>query len=245
MNVYGLIGYPLGHSFSRQYFTTKFQEEKIPGCQYRNYEFEDLAAGIAALKSDPQVRGLNVTIPYKEAILPYLNTLSPECREIGACNCIRVAGEEWMGFNTDVTGFTRSFSAALKPWHRKALVLGTGGSSRAIVYALRQLHLEFIRASRNHAAQPGIIAYPDITAALLQEYTVVINTTPSGMFPHAETCPPLPYEAITPRHYFFDLVYNPSRTLFLQKAESQGAVTRNGADMLVIQAEESWAIWNR
>ncbi len=244
MKIYGLIGHPLGHSFSKKYFTEKFQSENITGCEYRNFELSDLSAGIPGLKKDKQIRGLNVTIPYKSEILNFIDVISDECREIHACNCIKISGEKWEGFNTDIIGFTKSFSSYLQPYHKKALILGTGGSSKAVAYSLKKLHIDFLFVSREKRDASQIITYEDISAQIMSDFTVIINTTPAGMFPNTATCPKIPYELVTPQHYFFDLVYNPPKTLFLEKAGLMGAVIKNGQDMLIIQAEESWRIWN-
>jgi len=244
MKIYGLIGNPLTHSFSQKYFTEKFKKESIAGCQYVNFEIKDLDKEIRQLKNDRDLCGLNVTIPYKFRIMAFLDEISPECREINACNCINILDGRWKGFNTDVTGFEKSFAPYLQPHHAKALVLGTGGSSKAVVYVLQKLGIGFLLVSRNKEAVPGVIHYDDIDAALLQEFTIVINTTPAGMYPNLDGYPKLPYEAVSAKNYFFDLVYNPPRTVFLSRAEAMGALVKNGEQMLVIQAEESWKIWS-
>ncbi len=244
MRVYGLIGNPLGHSFSKKFFAEKFRSESITGCVYRNYELKDLSAEIPQLKENTRIQGLNVTIPYKSAIISFLDVVSDDCREINACNCIKISDGKWVGFNTDIIGFTKSFSALLQPHHKKALILGTGGSSKAVAYSLQQLHIDFLFVSREKKDSPQIIAYEEISAQTMNDFTVIINTTPAGMFPNVDAYPKIPYELITSQHYFFDLVYNPPKTVFLQKAGSKGAVIKNGEDMLIIQAEESWGIWN-
>ena len=244
MNKYGLLGYPLGHSFSRGFFTEKFSTEHIDAA-YLNFEIPEIAQITEVLRQNPELRGLNVTIPYKQQVIPYLNELSTEAQEIGAVNVIRVRqkdGKPYLkGFNSDVIGFTRSIQPLLQPHHRKALILGcTGGASKAIRYGLERLGLEVLGVSRK-----GPVTYSDLTPALLQEYTVIVNCTPCGMYPHVDECPALPYEALTPQHLLFDLIYNPEETLFLQKGRLQSAQTKNGLEMLHLQAIASWEFWNQ
>lgn len=243
MRQFGLIGYPLSHSFSQKFFTDKFREEHIADCVYENFPLENIDALRAVLESNPQLAGLNVTIPYKEKVIPYLHHQSDVVKQIGACNCIKIVNGELHGYNTDVTGFENSLRPLLEAHHRKALVLGTGGAAKAIHFVMEKLGIIFLEVSRNPFSGRQI-SYEQLTPELLEQHTLIINTTPVGMYPHVNECPPLPYEALTPRHYLFDLVYNPVKTQFLQKGEEQGAVTKNGGDMLVIQAEESWKIWN-
>jgi len=245
MKIYGLIGNPLSHSFSQKYFTEKFRKENIIGCSYLNFEIKDLNNEIYQLKTNPLLFGLNVTIPFKSQIIPYLDKVSEECNEINACNCIKIIDGTWFGFNTDVTGFEKSFSPLLQSHHTKALVLGTGGSSKAVAYVLKKLKIDFLFVSRKKEVSTGVINYDDVPPLLMREFTVVINTTPAGMFPNVDEYPQLPYEYVSEQHYFFDLIYNPSKTLFLSKAEAMGAVIKNGETMLSIQAEESWKIWNK
>jgi shikimate dehydrogenase len=245
MRIFGLIGFPLGHSFSRHYFTEKFLRENISGCDYVTFPIATIA-DLPALLRDPSLRGLNVTIPYKEQVIGYLDELDPVVQEIGACNCIRIerggGSARLYGYNTDVIGFERSLVKKLEPHHEHALVLGTGGASKAVEHVLRKLGISYRLVSRNPRA--GMQSYDEIDESVLREHTLIINTTPLGMSPRLSECPPLPYEAMTPRHYLFDLVYNPAQTLFLEKGEERGAATENGHEMLVIQAEESWRIWN-
>jgi shikimate dehydrogenase len=244
MKIYGLIGNPLGHSFSRKYFLEKFQHEGIKDSDYLNFELKDLRLEIAALKENPDLRGINVTIPFKTDIIKYLGRKSPEVAAINACNCIRIQNGIWEGFNTDIVGFERSFMTFKRPNQRKALILGTGGSSRAIAYVLKKAGIEFQFVSRNPNVSEGIISYSMLSPDLLREYTILINTTPVGMFPHVNDCPEIPFQFVGTEHYFFDLVYNPDPTRFLVLAASKGATVKNGSDMLAIQAEESWKIWN-
>ena len=244
MKTYGLIGRSLGHSFSEKYFSEKFQKENIEDCQYLNFEIENLQKEIPALKKNPELKGLNITIPYKTEIISFLDEMSDECRQINACNCIKIKDGKWLGFNTDVTGFEKTFIPHLKSFHKKALVLGTGGASNAVAFILKRLDINFLKVSRSENQSPSVISYEDISEEKMKEFEIVINTTPLGTFPNVNECPPLPYESVSNQHYFFDLIYNPSKTLFLSLAEKQGAIIENGSQMLAIQAEESWKIWN-
>lgn len=245
MDKYGIIGYPLGHSFSKKFFTEKFQEERRDAT-YENYPIEDILQFRQVIEANPGLRGLNVTIPYKQQVIPFLNELSDEAREIGAVNVIRVTQKEGKnylkGYNSDIIGFTDSIRPLLKSGHRKALVLGTGGASKAICAGLDRLGLEWTYVSRN--AHAGRLTYQDMTPELMEEYTVVVNCSPVGMFPHTDECPNIPYEALDKRHLLYDLVYNPEETLFLKKGRKQGAVTKNGLEMLHLQALASWRFWN-
>ncbi len=245
MNTYGLIGRSLGHSFSEKYFSEKFQKENIQDCEYCNFEIKDLQKEIPALKKKPELKGLNVTIPYKTGIISFLDEMSEEVRSITACNCIKIKEGKWKGFNTDIIGFESSFVPHLKPFHKKALILGTGGASNAVAFVLKKLDIDFLKVSRNKNQSTSVISYEDISRQTFQEFQIVINTTPVGTFPKIEEFPPLPYESVSSKNYFFDLVYNPPKTLFLSLAEKQGALIENGSQMLAIQAEESWKIWNK
>ncbi|MBN9380536.1 MAG: shikimate dehydrogenase [Chitinophagaceae bacterium] len=241
MRKFGLIGYPLSHSFSQKYFTEKFQQLDITDCKYELYPIEDIAA-VKNILQDPELCGLNVTIPYKQAVIPFLHGMNAVVEEIRACNCIRIQGGKAYGYNTDTVGFSASLVRKLGQGHRQALILGTGGASKAVEYVLRKLGIGFMYVSRN--AGHGVLRYEEVTEDILRRHTMVINTTPLGMYPKVDECPPLPYEAIGPEHYLFDLVYNPPLTLFLRQGKDRGAVVENGYDMLIGQAEESWRIWN-
>lgn len=243
MRLFGLIGFPLSHSFSQRFFTDKFREEHIADCAYQNFPLENIDALRSVLEQHPHLEGLNVTIPYKEKVIPYLHHQSEVVKRIGACNCIKIVKGELHGYNTDVTGFEESLRPLLQAHHRKALVLGTGGAAKAVHFVLEKLGIAFLEVSRNPLTS-GQISYEQLTTAVLRDHTLIINTTPVGMYPNVDDCPPLPYAELTPRHYLFDLVYNPAKTKFLQQGEQQGAVIKNGSDMLVIQAEDSWRIWN-
>ncbi len=246
MRHYGLIGYPLGHSFSVTYFKEKFTREGIQA-QYRNYPLEDLSAFPDLVKSDRDLVGLNVTVPHKQEIIPFLQALSGTAEDIGAVNTISVRptgeGIHLTGDNTDAAGFRRSLEEHLEGHHNSALVLGTGGSSRAVCYVLGQLGIPFVLVSRSSGEQR--ISYEQLEADRVTETPLIINTTPLGMYPAIEACPPIPYEKLTPRHLLFDLIYNPPLTRFLARGKELGAGTLNGYDMLVYQAEASWKIWNK
>ena len=241
MRRFGLIGFPLTHSFSKKYFTQKFTEKGIDAI-YETYPIKDIAELGMLIKNNTELEGINVTIPHKQSVIPFLHSMSDVVNEIRACNCIRIRNNKLEGFNTDVTGFDISLTTHLKPSHNKALVLGTGGAAKAVCYVLSQKGIPWLQVSRNPTG--NMVGYSDITATVISETRLIINTTPLGMFPDTDHCPELPYDAITDQHYLFDLVYNPSLTLFLQKGQQQGAVIENGYKMLVIQAEESWKIWN-
>jgi shikimate dehydrogenase len=245
MKIYGLIGQSLSHSFSQKYFLDKFIAEQIEDCEYQNFEIKDLEKEIPGLKNIPNLFGLNVTIPYKSQIISFLDDTTEECREMNACNCIRIKEGKWIGYNTDVIGFEKSFVPHLKPHHKKALILGTGGASKAVAFVLKRLGIDFLYVSRRKEKSSSMIHYEEISAEVLHDYNIVINTTPAGMFPNVDVCPQLSYEYISSQHYFFDLIYNPAKTIFLSKAEERGAVIENGEKMLAIQAEESWTIWNK
>jgi len=239
MRKFGLIGYPLSHSFSKKYFTDIFLQEGIDA-EYGNYPLEDISL-IKTLFEDSRLEGINVTIPYKEAVIPFLDELSDAVQQIGACNCIRIENGKKTGFNTDVLGFERSLEKKLEPHHTKALVLGTGGAAKAVLYVLKNLSVTSLQVSRT--PNGNSISYDDITDRMMNEYTLVVNTTPLGMYPNVDQYPKLPYHAMGEQHYLYDLVYNPAKTLFLQKGEERGAAIENGHDMLIIQADESRKIW--
>ena len=245
MEKYGLIGYPLGHSFSKSYFNQKFSDENMDAV-YENYEIANIDSLLEIIESNPELRGLNVTIPYKEKVISYLDNISPEARAIGAVNVIKVehqGGETTLkGYNSDVIGFTQSIHPQLENYHKKALILGTGGASKAIDFGLKSLGLETVFVSRYE--RPGTIQYSDVTPDIVKEYNVIVNCTPCGMYPHVEECPQLPYEAMDSRNLLYDLIYNPDETLFLKKGKEQGASTCNGLEMLLLQAFASWDFWN-
>jgi shikimate dehydrogenase len=244
MNVYGLIGYPLGHSFSKQYFTDKFLREGITECEYELFPIESIHQFPALISQQPDLKGLNVTIPYKEQVLQFVTHLTAEVKAIGAANCIKIKGSSLTAYNTDIIGFEQSFCKLLQPYHKKALILGTGGSSKAVQYILKKLGIELLVVSRTENLQAGYITYGMINEALMSEYTVIINCSPAGMSPNDHTFPLIPYQFITTQHYLYDLVYKPAKTFFLQKAEAKGALIQNGEEMLTLQAEAAWKIWH-
>jgi shikimate dehydrogenase len=243
MRKFGLIGYPLGHSFSKKYFTEKFQREGIKDCIYETFPIPSIA-GLPALLEDASLCGLNVTIPYKEQVIPFLHAGNEIVQQINACNCIKIQDGKLYGYNTDVLGFEQSLAKKLKPHHTRALILGTGGAAKAVEYEMKKRDIAYRFVSRSPQSATNDLHYDGVTEAILHTHTLLINTTPLGMFPKVDGYPPLPYEAITSQHYLFDLVYNPGKTLFLQKGEERGAAIENGHEMLIIQAEESWRIWN-
>ena len=245
MDKYGLIGYPLGHSFSVNYFNQKFADEGI-NAKYINFEIPSVDQIIEVVSSNPDLRGLNVTIPYKERVIEFLDQLSPEARAIGAVNVIKVTNDggkiRMKGFNSDVIGFTQSIEPMLDDHHKKALVLGTGGASKAVCYGLKSLGLETVCVSRYE--RPKTICYKDITPEVVAEYNVIVNCSPVGMYPHTNECPQLPYEALNERNILYDLIYNPDETLFMKKGAERGAQVKNGLEMLRLQAFASWEMWN-
>ena len=246
MKKYGILGYPLGHSFSPNYFNEKFQNEGIDAI-YEKFELPAITDLQPIIDYTPELCGFNVTIPYKEKVISFLDTVAPEARAIGAVNVVKVVHDgthtRLMGYNSDVIGFTRSIKPLLLQSHKKALILGTGGASKAVNYGLKQLGLETLLVSRYE--KDNTITYAQVTPELLNEYTVVVNCTPAGMAPHFDECPQIPYEALTPRHLLYDLIYNPDETLFLKKGRQAGATTKNGLEMLLLQAEAGWEIWNQ
>ena len=278
MTTYGLIGYPLGHSFSRKFFTEKFEKEGIDA-QYLNFEIPSIEEFPEIIKNNPELRGLNVTIPYKQQVMQYLDEISEEAKAIGAVNVVRIErpspqpspimGRETMrnagnkpdglpikgdmseglrgsliGYNSDVIGFVESIKPLLKPHHKKALILGTGGASKAIRYGLeKKLGMETLFVSRS--AREGMITYEEVTAEVLKEYEVIVNCSPVGMYPHVDECPALPYEAMNENNLLYDLVYNPLETLFMKKGAEQGATVKNGLEMLHLQAIASWKFWEK
>lgn len=247
MKKYGLIGYPLGHSFSRNFFNEKFASEKIDA-EYVNFEIPSIEEFPGVLAGNPELAGLNVTIPYKEQIIPYLDDLNPDAAAIGAVNVIKleqVKGKrKLVGYNSDVIGFTRSIEPLLEPYHTKALILGTGGASKAVHYGLKRLGMETLFVSRGHRNETTI-TYEELTPELMEEYKVIVNCTPAGMYPKADECPHIPYDCLTPQHLLYDLLYNPDTTLFMRKGAAQGAVVKNGLEMLLLQAFGAWEIWNQ
>jgi len=241
MQLFGLIGYPLTHSFSKKYFDQKFNDEQINNCSFLNFEIPQIKELKFLIQQNPALQGFAITIPYKQQIIPYLDWLSEGVQQMQACNCVKIVDGKLHGYNTDVIGFEKSFIQLRQPHHAKALVLGTGGAAQAVIFTLKKLGIKHLSVSRNELAN-GVI-YDDLNEAILLEYTIIINTTPLGTFPKTNECPAIPYQYITPQHYLFDLVYNPPLTQFLLNGKEQGATIKNGYDMLTIQAEENWKIW--
>jgi shikimate dehydrogenase len=242
MKRYGLIGFPLTHSLSQQYFTQKFIDQGIEDCVYERFSIPSIGDLHDILKTHPDLCGFNITIPYKKDVLAFLTERSKAVEEVGACNCVKIIDGQLIGYNTDVIGFENSLIPFLKPTHNKALVLGTGGAALAIVYVLQKLGIDFNYVSRT--ATSGQLTYNDLDASVLASHTLIINTTPLGMFPNIEACPAIPYSLLTPEHHLFDLTYNPAVSTFLAKGMQMGSTIQNGQQMFVEQAEQSWRIWN-
>ncbi|MEO8405747.1 MAG: shikimate dehydrogenase [Chitinophagaceae bacterium] len=241
MPLFGLIGYPLSHSFSKKYFTEKFNREKLDEYRYELFPIPDITELKNILQQHPDLAGLNVTIPYKEQVLAFLDEKDAVVKKIKACNCISIENGKLKGYNTDVIGFERTLKTGLKDHHKKALILGTGGAAKAVEYVLDKSGISYKYVSRKPSAKS--YSYEQLTASIIAEYTLIINTTPLGMYPAITEAPPIPYESLTSSHYLFDLIYNPEKSLFLKKGEDKGAHIRNGHEMLIIQADESWRIW--
>jgi len=248
MKTFGLIGFPLGHSFSKKFFTEKFETEGLTNFQYVNFELDSIEKFPSIFSQYDQICGLNCTIPYKQQIIPFLDEIDEEAAKVGAINTVKIirSGDKikLKGFNTDIIGFERSLSPMLDKSHRKALILGTGGASKAIKHILTKLGIEYLSASIENELFDNEIRYEQITTSLIKEYTILINATPLGTFPKVDNCPNIPYEAITSNHVLFDLVYNPEVTLFLKKGLENGAKVKNGLEMLHGQAIAAWEIWN-
>lgn len=245
-SIYGLVGYKLSHSFSRTFFNEKFQKEGI-SAEYRNFELNTIDELKNILESTPQLHGLNVTIPYKECIIPLLDEIDETVRLIGAVNVVKIRrdsnGMKLKGYNSDIIGFTNSIKPLLSSAHRKALILGTGGASKAVWHGLKALGIEPLLVSRNR--KNDIVCYDDLNREIISTHTVIINATPLGMYPNVEQCPPIPYTYLTSDHIAYDLTYNPETTKFMKECGKYGAVTKNGLEMLHGQAIAAWEIWNK
>ncbi len=246
MKKLGLIGFPLGHSFSKKYYLEKFEKEDIHDIHYDLYPLANIQDFPSLYSNDEQFCGFNVTIPHKQAVISFLNELSEEAMEMGAVNCIRIQrgdnGTHLKGFNTDAYGFEHSIRPLLQKHHTRALVLGNGGAAKAVFYTLKKLNIPYKVVSRS--VQNGDLTYADLTAETVGEHAVIINCSPIGTFPNIDQAPDIPYAYITERHLLYDLIYNPEETLFLKKGKEKGAITKNGLEMLVLQAEKNWEIWN-
>ncbi|MCC8187351.1 MAG: shikimate dehydrogenase [Bacteroides sp.] len=246
MDKYGLIGYPLKHSFSVGYFNEKFRSEGIDA-EYVNFEIPDIKDFPEIISKTPDLYGLNVTIPYKQQVIPYLNELDADAAAIGAVNVIKITRQKGKvrlkGFNTDIIGFKQSIEPLLRPFHRKALILGTGGSSKAIYHGLKQFGIEGTYVSRT--PREGQLTYQDLTPEIMDTHQVIVNCTPVGMYPKVDFAPEIPYDLLTPDHLLYDLLYNPNVTLFMKKGAARGAITKNGLEMLLLQGFAGWEIWQR
>lgn len=244
--LYGLLGYPLVHSFSQNYFNQKFESENIDA-EYINFEIPDVGMLMEVVAENENLNGLNVTIPYKEQVIPFLEEIDPAASEVGAVNVIKfIRGKDGLrlkGYNSDIIGFTDSIKSLLKPHHQSALVLGTGGAAKAVSYSLRKLGLEVQLVSRRKSA--NTLVYEELTKNDLKNHKVIVNTTPLGMYPNVDTCPDIPYRYLTSQHLCYDLIYNPDETLFLKNSRLAGAQVKNGLEMLLLQAFASYSIWNQ
>ncbi len=242
MRTYGLIGYPLTHSFSEKYFTNKFLQLGINDAAYFTFSISSIDQLNLIIKAHKNLCGFNITIPYKKQVLDFLNDADVTVKAINACNCVRIEDGKLVGYNTDVIGFEQSVMPFLKPYHNKALILGTGGAAAAVEFVLKKLHISYQLVARNSTG--GHLSYIDLNESIMSNHTLIINTTPVGQFPAIDQSPAIPYQLITSKHHLFDLIYNPVESSFLQKGKDMGASTQNGYEMLVLQAEESWRIWN-
>ena len=241
---FGLLGKDISYSFSKKYFTEKFSHELFEDCSYENFDIPTIEEFPTILKNNTDLKGLNVTIPYKEAILPYLDTLSEKAFKIGAVNVIRFTKKgNLKGYNSDWYGFKKALEPLLQPHHKKALILGTGGAAKAVAFALEQMGILYTYVSRE--ASENAIDYNRINTTTFDNYHIIINCTPVGTSPNTKEFPPIPYQFFTEKHIAFDLIYNPEETQFLKKAKKKGAVVKNGYEMLVFQAEKAWKIWNK
>ena len=242
MKNFGLLGKNIDYSFSRGYFKNKFETNKLD-CSYNNFDLEKIEDFESLKTSDIKITGLNVTIPYKQVVIPYLDAIDSEAQEIGAVNTIKIENGKLTGFNTDHYGFQQSLKPHLKPHHKKALILGTGGASKAIAYALKKLGIcfEYVSRTQSHNVK---YTYKSLATSGIEDYQIIINCTPLGTFPDIHKCPEIPYEHITSKHLLFDLIYNPEETLFLKQGNAKNATTLNGLEMLRLQAEKSWELWN-
>ncbi len=241
MRKFGLIGKNISYSFSKNYFEQKFKILKLYNHQYDNFDIQNINEFSKIIVND--LIGLNVTIPYKEQVLDFLDEIDDDAAEIGAVNTIKITHNKLKGFNTDIYGFEESLKPFLQKHHTKALVLGTGGASKAVIFVLKKLAIDYLIVSRNPVNDQ--ISYQNITKKILKSHTIIVNCTPIGTFPKIDLCPDIPYQYITNNHLLFDLIYNPSKTKFLSKGEAKGAIISNGLKMLELQAEKSWKIWNQ
>jgi shikimate dehydrogenase len=249
---YGLIGYPLSHSFSKAYFTEKFEKESRIDCEYELYPLGAIEQLPQLIKDNPELCGLNVTIPYKEQVIPFLDELDETAKIVGAVNCIKISASGLRppflkGYNTDVYGFRQSIKPFLETQHERALILGTGGASKAVHHVLKEIGIDcyFVTRDKSSAKSDKAFSYDELNEYIMNAFKLIINTTPLGMFPDINTAPEIPYQYIASPHLLYDLVYNPAETEFLKKGKAQGASVVNGMSMLKQQAEEAWRIWNK
>lgn len=243
-SVYGVLGKKLSHSFSRIYFEKKFEDLELNDHYYRNFEFETLKDFFAMLENEPEIKGFNITNPYKEEIIPYLDEVSEETGIIGAVNCVKIVNGKKIGYNTDVYGFSQSIKPFLEPAHERALILGTGGAAKAVAYALKKVGVDvFFVTSMMHKKKEKTFLYSELGEQHMRSFKLIVNATPLGMYPEMEKYPEIPYEFIGKEHLCYDLIYNPDATLFLKKCEAGGATILNGLSMLHLQAEKAWEIW--
>jgi shikimate dehydrogenase len=242
MRLFGLIGYPLSHSFSEKYFTAKFEREKISDCRYQAFPIASIDQLPGLLETQQELSGLNVTIPYKREVLPFINKIHLP-KGLNACNCIRIKDGVLHGYNTDWTAFRESIYPVLHGGIRAALVLGNGGAAEAVCFALKSMDIAVHIVSRT-PGNGAAYTYGQLDEQVMNEHKLIVNTTPLGLYPRTAACPGIPYQFLSRDHLLFDLVYNPAKTVFLQKGEERGATIMNGEEMLVLQAEESWRIWN-
>jgi len=242
MKQYGLIGYPLSHSFSKGYFAEKFLKENITDANYDVFPLEKIEDFTALYQNKENLIGLNVTIPYKQQVIPFLDELDETSANIGAVNTVKFTQGKRIGYNTDAYGFEMSLKPMLQSHHTNALILGTGGASKAVEYVLKKLGISFQYVSRNKSDHT--ISYEQLDEFIIHNSKLIINCTPIGMYPNVDVAPNIPYNAISEKHLLYDLVYNPEETLFLKKGKEKGAQTKNGLEMLYLQAERSWEIWN-
>ena len=241
---FGLVGKNIDYSFSKKYFTEKFAAALFDDCSYENFDLLIIDDFLKTITENPDLKGLNVTIPYKESVIPYLDKLSKNAEKIGAVNVIKFTKKgKLKGFNSDYYGFMKSLEPMLQLYHKKALILGTGGAAKAVAFALEKLGILFTFVSREE--KEGMIDYDLINVTTFDNYQIFINCTPLGTSPNTKEFPPIPYDYFTDKHIAFDLIYNPEETVFLKKAKKKGATIKNGYDMLVLQAEKSWEIWNK
>ncbi len=246
-NSYGLIGYPLSHSFSKKYFTEKFEKENILDCEFNAFSIEKIELLPQLVKDNPTLKGLSVTIPYKESVIPFLDELDATAKKIGAVNCIKISVGKLIGYNTDAFGFRQSIKPFLESHHERALIFGTGGASKAVEYILSEIGIDchFVARNKSKVKSQKVFEYEEVNENMLNAFKLIINATPLGMFPNVDTCPAIPYQFISSSHLLYDLVYNPVETKFLKKGKSKGAGIVNGFSMLQHQAEEAWRIWNK